>query len=357
MGIDNSLGTLKSFKNIKPASCEWEFPSVLPSSTIQDSINNDSLNISVHIKQDPANPKEHFLTAYIPESVVKETNYLPPHDATVYVFENIEETDLSEYQSFNCHKSKLTEASGWFKQVFNDAEGPTTNEAIIRGMDPEIFKRLLQYSYTLTCDIMNIEDALTLIEAAERLEFNNLIKQGFQYLQTNINSSAIWNIWKVADVYDCKKTIEVCKDYLKRNIVSILKDTSWLRTDVDYALRALNVDGLPEAVNEAIFLDATLIWREWHIQEIERKTIYIDSWQYERQEQQEREEIDHKFASMVRCIRFSQMVKEDLRYISNNIQYVMNVEGIPRMIARAFRNIQFDSKETIPKEYQKRHIH
>ncbi|KAL0083674.1 hypothetical protein J3Q64DRAFT_1836160 [Phycomyces blakesleeanus] len=325
MGIDNSLGTLKSFKNIKPASCEWEFPSVLPSSTIQDSINNDSLNISVHIKQDPANPKEHFLTAYIPESVVKETNYLPPHDATVYVFENIEETDLSEYQSFNCHKSKLTEASGWFKQVFNDAEGPTTNEAIIRGMDPEIFKRLLQYSYTLTCDIMNIEDALTLIEAAERLEFNNLIKQGFQYLQTNINSSAIWNIWKVADVYDCKKTIEVCKDYLKRNIVSILKDTSWLRTDVDYALRALNVDGLPEA--------------------------------YERQEQQEREEIDHKFASMVRCIRFSQMVKEDLRYISNNIQYVMNVEGIPRMIARAFRNIQFDSKETIPKEYQKRHIH
>ncbi|KAL0094225.1 hypothetical protein F4703DRAFT_1948150 [Phycomyces blakesleeanus] len=325
MGIDNSLGTLKSFKNIKPASCEWEFPSVLPSSTIQDSINNDSLNISVHIKQDPANPKEHFLTAYIPESVVKETNYLPPHDATVYVFENIEETDLSEYQSFNCHKSKLTEASGWFKQVFNDAEGPTTNEAIIRGMDPEIFKKLLQYSYTLTCDIMNIEDALTLIEAAERLEFNNLIKQGFQYLQTNINSSAIWNIWKVADVYDCKKTIEVCKDYLKRNIVSILKDTSWLRTDVDYALRALNVDGLPEA--------------------------------YERQEQQEREEIDHKFASMVRCIRFSQMVKEDLRYISNNIQYVMNVEGIPRMIARAFRNIQFDSKETIPKEYQKRHIH
>ncbi|KAI9019222.1 hypothetical protein CLU79DRAFT_254922 [Phycomyces nitens] len=357
--------------------------------TIQQYIINDRLTISVYIDNDSpcfVQKRQNFSEPRILR--IDNEKFSQFHDITMHVFED-EDGDLdldldgkvkgqnetqrsTGHQTFRGHKIILATASPWFENLFMSGMESRLGEVTIRGVDPEIFKRFLHYSYKQEIYIRSVSDALKLIKVADLLKFDEIRKDSFSYLQMRINSGNFWSIWKAADVYNCKTTQDMCQEFIKNNCPSVLGSPGWLTADYEYTLKALKIDSLPVAVEESVFFEAILDWREAAIERISNngkkmtigarkeencpdsisdvtkhtthdikctensaqgKDTLADNMLVMVGDQTARIEldiIDRQFSTMVHCIRFTQMKKEYLADVVEAEKAVMKVTGIER---------------------------
>ncbi|KAI7862387.1 hypothetical protein BDF14DRAFT_1856578, partial [Spinellus fusiger] len=188
------------------------------------------------------------------------------------------------------------------------------------------------------------------------------------------------------DDYTCIELEETCVAFMRSKCVDLFADSGWINVKESVALKALQINNLQTNVDESIFYEAVLRWRENNLKKLE----YIDSQNQARiieqkisslksqlkdikilqannqddsveNEQEEtdtlkditqpkksaREEriakwknnnatlsqIDKIFASMIYCIRFTQMKGEYIATIVENNIDVMRVRGIDYLVS------------------------
>ncbi|KAI7863589.1 hypothetical protein BDF14DRAFT_1842387 [Spinellus fusiger] len=186
--------------------------------------------------------------------------------------------------------------------------------------------------------------------------------------------------------HDCKELEETCIDFMRSNCVDLFADPGWINVKESVALKALQINNLQTDIDESVFYEAVLRWRESNLNKLE----YIDSQNQARiieqkisslksqlkdikimqakkqvdsveNEQEEADtpkninqtkqparremiarwekknvalsQIDKIFASMIYCIRFTQIKGEYITDVVENNVYVMRVIGIDYLVS------------------------
>ncbi|KAI7863598.1 BTB/POZ protein [Spinellus fusiger] len=188
------------------------------------------------------------------------------HDVTIRVFESEEESetgaddeDISNSQVFYSIKCILAVSSPFFKELFTSGmKESTEKEIILRGVDPKVFERILDFVHTNKIDIGSIKDCASLLREADKFIMERFISEVVYYLQLSISCSTLWEIWNIADDYNCTELEETCVAFMRSNCVDLFADPGWINVKEIVALKALQINNLQTNVNESVFYEAVL---------------------------------------------------------------------------------------------------
>ncbi|KAI9031527.1 hypothetical protein CLU79DRAFT_259654 [Phycomyces nitens] len=337
-------------------------------------LNNDDITITIAINNITHYGVTQALGDFkVEKMALRYSKYDPEfYDIVIRVSEREDDSDSTGPCSrFKTQKNLLAEASPWFRNMFlSGMKESTANEVVIRGIHPDIFGRLLDSIRGIDIDIHDIDHGLKLLKAADRLELQKQQELIFLYISMRINCDNVSKIWRTGDLFGYTKTQNVCREYTRIYYNDILKNSSWITIPGDEACNILSIDGLSEAVDETIFYQATLNWRNAAIEKVlgipnrnqpdllgmidelddnpstaareiwfNRSSDTVDSMVGQMQLLPKVEEdlwaIDKHFSQMIQCIRFNQM---EAAYLNSNVEsssLVMQEPGIQKRVNQA----------------------
>ncbi|KAI7862757.1 hypothetical protein BDF14DRAFT_1473765 [Spinellus fusiger] len=290
-------------------------------------------------------------------------------------------------------------------------------EVVLRGVDPKVFERILGFMHTNEILIQDIADSTKILKEADKFKMKRLISEVEQYLQLRINCSTLWEIWEIAGDYKCKDLEGNCVFFMMYKYSDAFSDPAWINVAEKIAIKALQVDNLQRDDDESVFFEAVILWKRGNskfINETEdlNEAIFKPGSDYERLEdqivslecqlknlktiQQERKntstenkvpetrttkdmsqikesirkemilgwrkenaelsEMDRMFASMIYCIRFSQMRGEYIADIVENNVDVMRVRRITFLLREAYRYQNRKDKNNADEDLKSRFI-
>ncbi|OAD66309.1 hypothetical protein PHYBLDRAFT_71105 [Phycomyces blakesleeanus NRRL 1555(-)] len=386
--IANSVDYAETFNEQHPS---WGYSKFILLNSVKNYLEDDRLHICVKIRE-KIRWKIKYSSCH-PEQVpfyVNNPSYtLMIPDITVHV--SSEDTDSSNINektntiTIPAHKEILAASSVYLKTLIIVLEPFNRDKLFIRGVDPGLFVRVLRHCYIADAEIVDIKDAIKLADIAYRFQLNNLMIDALYYLRMRVNVDNIWDIWYISA-------------FVRHNCRSVLESSSWVHADKKLVLETLKIDKLPEAVDEVIFFQAVLAWRttaitkfchefidssnEYSGQLKKDFTEYILNDSKEELEYSEKIEekdsetneysniektfgttnterlrdIEISFSEMLHCIRFSRMELVFISDIVENIDSVMNVEGIEELLSNAYRCLAFKGKKYVPEESRQLHI-
>ncbi|KAL0084444.1 hypothetical protein J3Q64DRAFT_1699812 [Phycomyces blakesleeanus] len=133
--------------------------------------------------------------------------------------ENEDDTESGhETRIFRCHKIILATASSWFKNLLTNGSYDSKDWTVtIQGINPDIFKKVLDFIYSSNCDVNDVDEAFEIIKAARLIELDSLCEIMFGYLRPKIDFDTFWPIFSLAVDYDCIPTIMAGKEFVKTN--------------------------------------------------------------------------------------------------------------------------------------------
>ncbi|KAL0084700.1 hypothetical protein J3Q64DRAFT_1100504 [Phycomyces blakesleeanus] len=167
------------------------------------------------------------------------------------------------------HKFILAAASPWFRDTFlSGIKESTENEVKIRGVDPNIFKLIFDFSYGKDIYIKDSTHSVNILKVADRLQFEDIKVYTFSCLRGQLDESNIFDIWQASDLYSCGETRISCEEFLKDCYADIFEPPGWPAASNDYALKAITVDGLKGRIDERIFYKAALARRDISVQKM-----------------------------------------------------------------------------------------
>ncbi|KAL0084743.1 hypothetical protein F4703DRAFT_1942899 [Phycomyces blakesleeanus] len=208
-----------------------------------------------------------------------ETNF--NHDSTASIrsnkrkrVESTEDIKSNKKITLHSHKFILASASPWFRDTFlSGMKESTENEVKIRGVDPNIFKWIFDFSYGKDIKIKNSTHGINIIKVADRLQFKIIKDYTFLCLQNHINKFNIFDIWETSDLCDCVETRRFCMQYMRSNYVDIFLSPGWLSANDEYALKAIKIDGLKGVMDETIFYRTVMTRRRAAVMELAKLRI------------------------------------------------------------------------------------
>ncbi|KAI9024430.1 hypothetical protein CLU79DRAFT_718385 [Phycomyces nitens] len=319
---------------------------------------------------------------YFPGNVLPVFKYeklYPIIDIIIRVFKD--ETPFSddclETQIYYSNKDILSKDSDWFDAMLISGMKETEdNSVVIRGVDPDGFGRILQYSYTQKIHIEDINDCINIIKVADHLQFNGVYTKGFDFLKSKISVNSLFDVWRIA-----------------AHCLTVFNSPEWLEADGYRATKALKIDNLRTFISETVFFEAAIKWRK--AQEAMAEKLYpndlLDSCSETSTTSNDRNEMDNKLqgfehklsqealdkkksdylkeiyyhsGEMIRSVRFTQINKEYLVETVQEEVCAMDVEGIDFLLlnsnhdfyklAMAYKNFAFSKGIKLDKEYQSR---
>ncbi|KAI9010463.1 hypothetical protein CLU79DRAFT_773160 [Phycomyces nitens] len=226
---------------------------------------------------------------------------------------------------FHGHRLVFAAASSLFLELFQDDGLGKDTEIVVHGVDPNIFALLIEFIYGSPLDPKDVQEAIELIDLSDNLESIKIRQHLFKYLQINLNYQNLWNIWNCAEKYNCGETKTICEKMLKSKPTNILQSDSWFSSDSTVVLNALGVDYLDKPIDEVVFYEAAVGWRNSNIKNAD--LIKVD----------DNMDIDTTFAQMLLCIRFPQLEPSFLADVVEKNEAVMKTEGIKELLFEAYR--------------------
>ncbi|KAI7862408.1 BTB/POZ domain-containing protein [Spinellus fusiger] len=385
-------------------------------------LDNDSLTISVKFEEVDNHQLKVKPNPMIQAPLQFDDMFISQfHDVAIRVFESEEESetgdeDVSNGQVFHSFKLILALSSPFFKKLFKSGiKEYKEKEIILRGVDPKVFERVIDYVHTNKIDIGSIKDCANLLKEADKFTMERLTAEVAYHLQLRINCSTLWKIWNIAgkstsdtNDYNLIELEETCVAFMRSDCVDLFADPGWINVKESVALKALQINNLQTNVNESVFYEAVLRWRESNLKKLE----YIDSQNPDKiieqkisslksqlkdikivqasnqddsvENEQEadtlkditqpkksaREEIiakwknknatlskiDKIFASMIYCIRFTQIKDEYIATIVESNVDVMRVIGIDYLLREALCYKFKKNEDIIDEELKSRFI-
>ncbi|KAL0082254.1 hypothetical protein J3Q64DRAFT_1869273 [Phycomyces blakesleeanus] len=256
--------------------------------------------------------------------------YVNHDDQTASETSSITGTPLEqpEEESFFVHRLVLSAASDLiFEKLMEEKHEGFKREIVIRGVDPRIFERILDFVYGLSPGPNSVQEAIDLIPVTYQLKLDGIRQYLFQYLQLNISNQNMWGVWNCAEKFMCPDTQDICERKMKTKPLDTLQSVYWFSSDPKVVLNALKVDYLQKPVDEVVFYEAALIWRDAQIKKA-KKWLYLDN---------KKVALSDVFAQIIACIRFPQMDASFLSEVVEKNEAVMNTTGVQELIFEAYR--------------------
>ncbi|XP_008198985.2 kelch-like protein 10 isoform X1 [Tribolium castaneum] len=197
---------------------------------------------------------------------------------------------------FKIHRAILSAASPYFRALFTNSINrgqPETYEANV-SIPGKIFALLLDFAYTGTCSI-NSSNVENLLKFADRYEILGVVQMCCRYLLDELSPTNCLGILHFANQYFCSDLVKRGQRYVKHNFAKVLGESSeFVHLDKNELKEIISDDEL-NIKHEEIVFDAIMKWINFCPNS--RKIHFFE---------------------LLRCVRFGNMLRENILIISNH---------------------------------------
>ncbi|XP_024272002.1 ectoderm-neural cortex protein 1 isoform X8 [Oncorhynchus tshawytscha] len=175
-------------------------------------------------------------------------------------------------RSFPCHRAVLAACSRYFQAMFSGGlrESQASEVDFRDSIHPEVLELLLDYAYTSRV-VINEENAESLLEAGDMLEFQDIRDACAEFLERNLATSNCLGMLLLSDAHQCTKLSELSWGMCLSNFPTICKTEDFLQLPKDMVVTLLSHEEL-ETEDERLVYEAALNWVNY---DLERRHCHL----------------------------------------------------------------------------------
>ncbi|KAL0978998.1 hypothetical protein UPYG_G00179090 [Umbra pygmaea] len=169
-------------------------------------------------------------------------------------------------RSFPCHRAVLAACSRYFQAMFSGGlmESQASDVNFRDSIDPDVLELLLDYAYTSRV-VINEENAESLLEAGDMLDFQDIRDACAEFLERNLAPSNCLGMLLLSDAHQCTKLYELSWGMCLRNFPAICNTENFLQLPKDMAVTLLSHEEL-ETEDERLVYEAALNWVNYDLE-------------------------------------------------------------------------------------------
>ncbi|OXB80918.1 UNVERIFIED_CONTAM: hypothetical protein H355_016935 [Colinus virginianus] len=163
-------------------------------------------------------------------------------------------------RSFPCHRAVLAACSRYFEAMFSGGlkESQDSEVNFHNSIHPEVLELLLDYAYSSRV-IINEENAESLLEAGDMLEFQDIRDACAEFLEKNLHPTNCLGMLLLSDAHQCTKLYELSWRMCLGNFQSISKSEDFLQLPKDMVVQLLSSEEL-ETEDERLVYESAINW-------------------------------------------------------------------------------------------------
>uniref|UniRef100_A0A667ZDJ9 Kelch-like protein 25 n=1 Tax=Myripristis murdjan TaxID=586833 RepID=A0A667ZDJ9_9TELE len=164
-------------------------------------------------------------------------------------------------RSFPCHRAVLAACSRYFEAMFSGGlrESLDSDVNFRDNIHPEVLELLLDFAYSSRL-IINEENAESLLEAGDMLQFHDIRDAAAEFLEKNLHSSNCLGMMLLSDAHQCKRLYE-----LSWRMCLVHYETEFYSLSKDKLLELILSDEL-EIEDEQVVFNSVLRWVQYDLE-------------------------------------------------------------------------------------------
>nr|XP_033812983.1 ectoderm-neural cortex protein 1-like [Geotrypetes seraphini] len=172
---------------------------------------------------------------------------------------------LAGDRAFPCHKAVLASCSRYFEAMFSGGlrESRDAEVNFRDSLHPEVLELLLDYTYSARL-IINEENAESLLEAGDMLQFLDIREASAEFLERNLHPANCINMMLLSDTYCCDRLFELSWRMCLSNFTSLYSTEDFLRLPKD-KLQDLVLSEELEVEDESLVYEAVIAWIKYDL--------------------------------------------------------------------------------------------
>uniref|UniRef100_A0A8C5QL07 Kelch-like protein 25 n=2 Tax=Leptobrachium TaxID=161697 RepID=A0A8C5QL07_9ANUR len=167
---------------------------------------------------------------------------------------------LAGNRSFPCHRAVLAACSRYFEAMFSGGlkESQANEVNFHSAIHPEVLELLLDYAYSSRV-IINEENAESLLEAGDMLEFQDIRDACAEFLEKNLHPTNCLGMLLLSDAHQCTKLYELSWRMCLGNFQTLCKTEDFLQLPKDIVIQLLSNEEL-ETEDERMVYESAMNW-------------------------------------------------------------------------------------------------
>ncbi|KAI9486923.1 MAG: hypothetical protein EXX96DRAFT_535127 [Benjaminiella poitrasii] len=246
-------------------------------------------------------------------------------DVSLRVFEHEKSDNTNEERQvkvkdcdiIHSHKVVLAAASPWFETLFTNGMHESSQKTMnVCDVKLDIFRSLINYCYTYKFKAKDLDDALEVLQAADRFQVAGLYEEAFLIVREKTNNENVWKIWEFAGKFnidlDCMELV--------------IKSSAILKAKTRHLQIAFNTEFITDNMQEQDLYEVVLNWAE------EQKVGNEDGEDLNKSKQ-----LKDDLAKILKNVRFS---KIPIDYLYNRVEkgiFLMSIDGMKDNLYEAYR--------------------
>ncbi|XP_026057989.1 kelch-like protein 25 isoform X1 [Carassius auratus] len=163
-------------------------------------------------------------------------------------------------RSFPCHRAVLAACSRYFEAMFSGGlrESLDSEVNFRDSVHPEVLELLLDFAYSSRV-IINEENAESLLEAGDMLQFHDIRDAAAEFLEKNLHASNCLGMMLLSDAHQCKRLYELSWRMCLIHFETLRDTEDFCGLSKDKLLDLILSDEL-EVEDEQIVFNAVMRW-------------------------------------------------------------------------------------------------
>ncbi|CAJ0963703.1 unnamed protein product [Ranitomeya imitator] len=172
---------------------------------------------------------------------------------------------LAGNRAFPCHRAVLASSSRYFEAMFSGGLKESLDREVNfhDALHPEVLELLLDYAYSARI-ILNEENAESLLEAGDMLQFHDIRDAASEFLEKNLHTANCLNMMLISDAHCCEKLFELSWRMCLSNFVELSKTEDFLRLPKLKLMELILSEEL-EVEDESLVYEAVMGWIKYDL--------------------------------------------------------------------------------------------
>uniref|UniRef100_A0A8B9JBH7 Ectodermal-neural cortex 3 n=1 Tax=Astyanax mexicanus TaxID=7994 RepID=A0A8B9JBH7_ASTMX len=162
--------------------------------------------------------------------------------------------------AFPCHRAVLASCSRYFEAMFSGGlkESRDAEVNFHDALHPEVLELLLDYAYSARI-IINEENAESLLEAGDMLQFHDIRDASAEFLEKNLHPSNCLGMMLLSDAHQCQRLYELSWRMCLANFPTLYRTEDFLSLPKDKVQDLIFSEEL-EVEDESVVYEAVIDW-------------------------------------------------------------------------------------------------
>eukprot|EP00062_Callorhinchus_milii_P013586 gi/632961837/ref/XP_007896981.1/ PREDICTED: ectoderm-neural cortex protein 1-like [Callorhinchus milii] len=163
-------------------------------------------------------------------------------------------------RDFHCHRAVLASCSRYFEAMFSGGmkESQDSSVDFHDSLHPEVLELLLDYAYSARV-LINEENAESLLEASDMLQFHDIREASAEFLERNLHPMNCLGMMLLSDAHRCDRLFDLSWQMCLANFAALGHTEDFLRLPKDKLAQLMLSEEL-QVEDESLVYEAAMGW-------------------------------------------------------------------------------------------------